>query len=135
MLSGEVKWGALRDCMALALPSHTENFGIVVAEALAAGRPVLISDKVNIWREIKAANAGIICTDDVEETRRALADFLSLSSEATSGMAAAARACFLERFEITISAGAILAALKDVINSDEVVDVGPRAGDAQVLYR
>lgn len=133
MLSGDAKWGALRDCMALALPSHTENFGIVVAEALAAGRPVLISDKVNIWREIKAANAGIICTDDVEGTRRALADFLSRPSEATSRMAAAARACFLARFEITISADAIRAVLEDVVNSDKAVGAARRAGDARLL--
>ena len=33
-----------------ALPSHQENFGIAVAEALACGKPVLISDKVNIWK-------------------------------------------------------------------------------------
>ncbi len=124
MLSGDVKWGAFRDCMALALPSHSENFGIVVAEALAAGRPVLISDKVNIWREIKAANAGIICTDDVEGTRRALADFLSLSSDAVSRMGEAARACFLKRFEITISADTILAVLEDVIHSDRPVGTG-----------
>lgn len=117
MLSGDIKWGALRDCMALVLPSHQENFGVVVAEALAAGRPVLLSDKVNIWREIRAANAGIICTDDVEGTSRALAEFLSLPADVTTQMGQAARECFLARFEITIAADAMGAVFEEVIQS------------------
>jgi glycosyltransferase involved in cell wall biosynthesis len=42
------------------LPSHQENFGMSVVEALSYGVPVLISDKVNIWREIEADRAGYI---------------------------------------------------------------------------
>jgi len=53
MIGGEVKWGALRACDALVLPSHQENFGVSVAEALLAGRPVLLSYPVNIWPEIE----------------------------------------------------------------------------------
>jgi glycosyltransferase involved in cell wall biosynthesis len=114
MLSGDVKWGALRDCKALVLPSHQENFGVVVAEALAAGRPVLISDQVNIWRDIKAAGAGMVSTDDVGGTSRMLNDFLALPAEAIERMGEAARACFLRRFEVSVAAGAICAALEDV---------------------
>lgn len=117
MLSGDVKWGALRDCTALVLPSHQENFGVVVAEALAAGRPVLLSDKVNIWREVKAATAGIICSDDIEGVSRALSEFLSLPADVTTKMGHAARECFLARFEITIASDAIGAVLEEVIQS------------------
>ena len=52
MLSGDLKWGAFHACEVFCLPSHQENFGIAVVEAMACSRPVLISDKVNIWREI-----------------------------------------------------------------------------------
>ncbi len=55
MVSGDSKWGALRAAEVFVLPSHQENFGIVVAEALACGTPVLISNKVNIWREVQRA--------------------------------------------------------------------------------
>ena len=54
MIGGDLKWGALRACDAFVLPSHQENFGISVVEALAVGRPVLISNQVNIWPEIEA---------------------------------------------------------------------------------
>ena len=40
-LRGEEKWAALGNAEFLVLPSHSENFGIVVAESLAAGRPVV----------------------------------------------------------------------------------------------
>jgi glycosyltransferase involved in cell wall biosynthesis len=115
MLSGDAKWGALRGSLALVLPSHQENFGVVVAEALAAGRPVLLSDKVNIWPEIKAAHAGIVCTDDVEGTSQALKEFLSLPADVTTRMALAARECFLARFEITKAADAIVSAFAEVV--------------------
>ncbi len=59
MLTGDLKWGAFRAAEAFVLPSHQENFGIAVVEALACGKPVLISDKVNIWREIVEDGAGL----------------------------------------------------------------------------
>src|SRR5262249_23386297 len=65
MLMGDAKWGAYRCCEAFALPSHQENFGIVVSEALACGKPVLISNRVNIWKEIREDGAGLV-EDDTE---------------------------------------------------------------------
>jgi glycosyltransferase involved in cell wall biosynthesis len=117
MLSDDVKWGALRACKALVLPSHQENFGVVVAEALAAGRPVLISDQVNICREVQAAGAGMVCADDFEGTTRMLGDFLTLSADALERMGRAARICFLERFEIGIASDTICAVLEEVTRS------------------
>jgi glycosyltransferase involved in cell wall biosynthesis len=117
MLSGDAKWGALRDCKALVLPSHQENFGVVVAEALAAGRPVLISDQVNIWREVQAAGAGMVGTDDVAGTTRMLNDFLSLPTDAMERMADAARACFLARFEAGIAIDATCAIFEEIRKS------------------
>jgi hypothetical protein len=75
---------------------------------------VLISDQVNIWRDVKAAGAGMVSTDDLEGTSRMLSDFLALSAEAIERMGEAARACFLSRFEVGVAAKAICAALEDV---------------------
>ncbi|MGB3292108.1 MAG: glycosyltransferase [Phormidesmis sp.] len=50
---------------AFVLPSHSENFGIAVAEALVSGLPTIITPGIQISSEIKAAHAGIITEPDV----------------------------------------------------------------------
>src|SRR5207248_5144062 len=72
MLEGEMKQGAFAAADAFVLPSHQENFGIAVVEALATGVPVLISNRVNIWREIEADRAGFVEADDLKGTTRLL---------------------------------------------------------------
>jgi glycosyltransferase involved in cell wall biosynthesis len=57
-LQGQAKVDALSGAALLALPSRQENFGLVVAEALACGTPVLVSTFVNLADEIDAAHAG-----------------------------------------------------------------------------
>jgi glycosyltransferase involved in cell wall biosynthesis len=76
-LYGRDRIAALRDADLFALPSHQENFGIAVVEALAAGVPVLISDQVNIYREIQEENVGGVVRMDVDELARALDCWLS----------------------------------------------------------
>ena len=78
MIDGDVKWGALRICNAFVLPSHSENFGIAVVESLAVGRPVLISNQVNIWPEIEADGAGLVEDDTPEGTERLLRHWFAL---------------------------------------------------------
>src|SRR5688572_8711541 len=68
MLKGNAKWGAFHSAEVFALPSHQENFGISVAEALACNCPVLISNKVNIWREVTAEGAGLVADDTLAGT-------------------------------------------------------------------
>jgi glycosyltransferase involved in cell wall biosynthesis len=60
MLSGERKLEALAAADVWALPSHSENFGNAVVEAMAASRPVVVSPAVNIAAEIAEAGAGVV---------------------------------------------------------------------------
>ena len=81
MLSGNLKWGALRAADAFVLPSHQENFGIAIAEALACGTPVLISNKVNIWREVVEDGGGFAEEDDLAGTTRLLERWHAVTPE------------------------------------------------------
>lgn len=108
MLQGEMKWAAFQAGEIFCLPSHQENFGIVVAEALGCGKPVLISSKVNIWREIEADGAGFVDEDTVDGTARNLVRWLALDAQEYSAMSTRARQCFASRFEIQRAAERLL---------------------------
>ncbi len=75
-LQGEAKTAALTGAALLALPSRQENFGLVVAEALACGTPVLVSTHVNLADEIAAAHAGWVVPLEYAALRDTLADIL-----------------------------------------------------------
>lgn len=118
MLQGDMKWGAFYASEAFVLSSHQENFGIVVAEALGCGLPVLISDKVNIWREIEADGAGIVNTDTVEGTVKTLQRWLTLNAQERQAMAHQARLTFAHRFTVEAMAKSILATIEKALKSD-----------------
>lgn len=63
MLTGVLKWSAIYHAAAFVLPSHQENFGIAVVEALACGKPVLITNQINIYSEIQKGEAGLVVPD------------------------------------------------------------------------
>lgn len=113
MLSGEVKWGAFNGCEAFILPSHQENFGIAVVEALASGKPVLISNQVNIWKEIEDASAGFVEADTIAGTKRLFEKFLSLDTVEKSAMGVNASSCYQNNFTIHAAAVKFSEALKN----------------------
>jgi len=67
MLIGDEVLELLRDTDIFVLPSYTENFGIAVAEAMACGLPVVVSNKVNIYRDVLKAGAGLVTNCDSNE--------------------------------------------------------------------
>lgn len=109
MLQGDAKWGALYGCDAFVLPSHQENFGIAVVEALACGRPVLISNQVNIWRECEPG--GLVDEDTEAGTLRLLQRWLELGDAERAGRASKARAVYAQHFAVERAAARLLAAV------------------------
>lgn len=112
MLQGEMKWGAFAAAEVFVLPSHQENFGIAVVEALACGVPALISDKVNIWREIESDGAGFVDTDTREGTQRLLERWLATPDTERAAMRERARESFARRFEIERATDSLLETLE-----------------------
>jgi glycosyltransferase involved in cell wall biosynthesis len=117
MLTGDAKWGAIYHAEAFVLPSHQENFGIAVVEALACGIPVLISNKINIWREIQNGGGGLIAEDTFEGTFDLLQKWLSLSSDSKKMMGNNAIKVYEINFKIELAAHNIILAYKKVMES------------------
>lgn len=80
-LDGERKDAVLSGASLLVLPSHQENFGLCVMEALSHSVPVLVSPHVNLAEEIVLANAGWIATVDKDALISRLAEALSDDEE------------------------------------------------------
>jgi glycosyltransferase involved in cell wall biosynthesis len=115
MVAGDLKYGAINAAEVFVLPSHQENFGIAVAEAMACGKPVLISKKVNIWREIEQDGAGIAAQDDLAGTRLLLEAWKLMRPDERTKMGENARGCFRRRFEIRKSAESLIEVLSSLI--------------------
>jgi glycosyltransferase involved in cell wall biosynthesis len=105
MLHGDKKSGALALADALILPSHQENFGLAVAEALSFGTPALLSDQVSVAEDVLAAGAGLVEPDTLIGTERLIERWLQ---EGSPAMRAAALNCFENRFDIKRSAGELM---------------------------
>jgi glycosyltransferase involved in cell wall biosynthesis len=87
-LTGDGKWEAYRTADLYVLPSKSENFGVTVAEALAAGTPVVVT-KGAPWSELDPHGAGWWIDDDVDSIHRAMAFAMELPRARLAEMGAA----------------------------------------------
>lgn len=111
MLRDDKKWGALFSAELFILPSHQENFGLVVPEALSSGLPVLISNKVNIFNDVLKFKAGLVCDDTSEGLIDAFNDWLHLY-EGRPSFVINALNCFSECYSRELAANKFSNALR-----------------------
>ncbi|HYG76104.1 MAG TPA: glycosyltransferase [Planctomycetota bacterium] len=116
MLSGEMKWGAYRCADAFILPSHQENFGFSVVEALACGVPVLISNKINIWREIIADGGGIAADDDYKGALELIQRWQGFDAAESAAMRENALKCFRTRYELQPATRGLISVLQEELS-------------------
>ncbi len=112
MLKGDLKWGAFRAAEGFVLPSHQENFGIVVAESMACSTPVLTTRKVATWREVEECRAGFVENDDLDGVRRLLERFIDLSAKERREMGQRAREGFIKKFDIASMTPQLIEAMR-----------------------
>lgn len=72
-VEGEAKTAAFLSADVLVLPSHSENFSMVVAEALAHGLPAIVSHGAP-WPEIEARGCGLWVDNSPSSLARAIED-------------------------------------------------------------
>jgi glycosyltransferase involved in cell wall biosynthesis len=108
MIQGAAKWGAFASCDVFILPSHQENFGIAVAEALACGKAVLLADKVNIAPQIARDGCGLMESDDQPGTDALVRNWINLPAKDRRAMEQQALLSFHERYDMQENAATII---------------------------
>ena len=110
-LRGDAKWGAFYGAEAFILPSHQENFGIAVADALACGTIPLISNQVNIARDVSSDGAGLVEPDTLQGTQALIERFFALSDQERAEIRQRAKECYQRRYSLQDAAQAVYRAL------------------------
>lgn len=103
----------LATCALLVQPSYRENFGMAVAEAMAQGVPVVVSDRVNICDDIARTGAGAVVPRDVAQLAAAILRVL----DAPPAMGEAGRRLVRERYAPEVVGPAMLAAYQAALRS------------------
>lgn len=96
-ITGDVKAALLDRADIFVLPSYYENFGIAVAEAMVAGVPVMISDRVQIWDDIRDTESGWVVPCDITAIATALSEAIE-HPKLRKQRGQNARACALDRY-------------------------------------
>lgn len=100
---GAAKWQLLQDADLMVLPSHSENFGLVVAEALASGTPVLTTHGTP-WAELNDRGCGWCVSIGLEALKQALTQFSQCDEEQLATMGHEGRKLVEEKYSASMMA-------------------------------
>lgn len=116
MLTDSIKLSALADADLFVLPSYSEGFSIAVLEALAAGVPALVSDRVGFGEYIRRHDAAYLSPLTVEGVREGLSVMLKNENTRTD-YARRGRTMVAENFDISQVARQMLEAYGTVVRT------------------
>ena len=94
---GDEKWRLFRCADVFVLPTYSENFGIVVAEALACGTPVITTIGTP-WQDLEGMHCGWYTEIGVRPTTQALEAFLKLTEQELENMGRNGRRLVEEKY-------------------------------------
>lgn len=100
---GDTKWQFFREADLFVLPTHSENFGIVVAEALASGTPVVTTTGTP-WQELKTRHCGWQIAVGTEPLVQALREFLQTSESELKQMGQNGRELVMQHYSSSVMA-------------------------------
>ena len=99
-LYGKLKWDAYYASEIFCLPTHQENFGITIVESLSSKRPVITTNKTNIWKHIKNYKAGFVGNDNIAGSQKNIKKWLSLDKKEYDKMCVNSFKCFKQKFSV-----------------------------------
>lgn len=118
-IEGEKKQKLFQEATLLALPSYDENFGMAIAEAMASGLPVLVSDQVGIWPDIQEYNAGVVVRCEVDSIKNGLEKLIE-NPELSSEMGKRGKQLVQDRYSSEKVARQLLALYHEILSSPSV---------------
>ena len=98
---GDIKSGAILASKGMVLASHGENFGVSLVESLSLNRPVITTNKVNIYKQILKYKAGLISNNNVNDFSKILKQFYLLNKKQILKMSNNSYRCFDENFNLS----------------------------------
>jgi glycosyltransferase involved in cell wall biosynthesis len=118
-VSGVEKSRILREATALVLSSQSENFGMVVAEALAQGTPCVVT-KTAPWEGLEREKCGYWVEDSEEALADGMRRMMALSPEERRAMGERGRAWMARDFSWESAAKRMLALYEELIEENRV---------------
>lgn len=104
MVRGDMKEEVLAKAYGMVMPSHTENFGIVVVEAMAQGTPVIASNSTP-WQILEEEKAGFWVKNSKEKLKEAIDKIIEMDSSSYTNYSANAYELAKNRFDINANIG------------------------------
>ena len=112
LILSELKCGAIASSEAMLLASNGENFGVSIVESLSFGKPVITTNKVNIYEEIIKYKSGLICNNNVKSFSEAIIQYINLKKALKRKMRLNAINCFNECFNLKYNQVKLISILK-----------------------
>lgn len=119
LVRGETKIALYRRADVFILPSHSESFGVVVAEALSCETPV-ITTTATPWQELTDADAGRCVPTRKEALTRALRELLSMSHERRRAMGCRGRDLVLQNYTWSIVARKMITIYRHILQGRDI---------------